>query len=282
MRCGYYYPKAMTINDILNTSKTNLKHLKNTYIVKYKVLQKRKSQGEKINLLTFLQETKVFKKYNQKKTKTTEKKYFNIKLFKKTKKCINKKLATTIVSILGFVMLSLFSSNLIFKESNNIEYLTLNKENQLLITNILKSPKTTASIETKYNEDKNIVEYYFLIVDNLDSYSYKLNPQNISTTLQKEILNSYSNNTIEISSLKNIEITTIFENNDFYFINNKYKINKTLVSKNDSNKIYETTQKQVITNYNHRKKITISIMTAFLSIISSIFYFSTKKVISKK
>lgn len=272
----------MTINDILNTSKTNLKHLKNTYIVKYKVLQKRKSQGEKINLLTFLQETKVFKQYNQKKTKTTEKKYFNIKLLKKTKKCINKKLATTIVSILGFVMLSLFSSNLIFKESNNIEYLTLNKENQLLITNILKSPKTTASIETKYNEDKNIVEYYFLIVDNLDSYSYKLNPQNISTTLQKEILNSYSNNTTEISSLKNIEITTIFENNDFYFINNKYKINKTLVSKNDSNKIYETTQKQVITNYNHRKKITISIMTAFLSIISSIFYFSTKKVISKK
>lgn len=283
------YPKAMIIiKDIFNKGITNLRYLKNTYVIKYKLFQKRKQNGENISLHKSiynivnnkLKSTKLFKNIETKslsffinKSNIKDKKNINLKI-------ISKKTTTKILGITGFIIFSFCTSNVLFKESIKVNYLSMSKENELTISNILKSPKTNTTIQTKYNEETQNVEYSFMVIDTLDSYYYKIKLDEPSTFLKGELLKNIEQKTVDINSLNKININSIVDYKDLYLINNKYKINKELISSNDIKSIEKNIEEKSSYIHNHTKNITITILTISLFTILNLIYLSSKKVIS--
>lgn len=278
-------------NNFFKNTTTNLKYFKNNCVVKYKIIQKRKLNGEKISLVDFLVEIGLIRrkeiknnlqKPNNKEINNSLKKNDSKERENLKKKKINKKLFYTTASITGFIIISFLTGALFFERSHDIRYLKITAENETKILNILKSPKTNTYIKNTYREEQQNVEYFFMVVDNLDSYSYKIRLNDTSNDLRKELLQNNFKNTTSINSLDKINVTSIISYEDSYLINNKYNINKSLLNDNTLNKIENNIKNEAIVNYNNFKNSTITSITIILSILLNSVYFITKKVISKK
>lgn len=280
----------MIKNNFLKDKIINLKYFKNNCVVKYKIIQKKRFNGEKVSLIDFLVEMGFIKKKEIKKeTKKSninklndDTKKYDIKEEKVKNKIINRKIMYNTASIAGFILISFLTGIIFFEKSNDIRYLKLTEENEIKISNILKSPKTSTYIKNTYNEKSENIEYFFLVVDNLDSYSYKIRLNDTSEDLRKELLQNNLKNTTTTNSLEKINATTIIPFEDSYLINNKYNIDKSLLNDSTLDKIENNIKMESINNYNHFKNLTITSITVVLSILLNIIYFSTKKIISKK
>lgn len=280
----------MIKNNFLKDKIINLKYFKNNCVVKYKIIQKKRFNGEKVSLIDFLVEMGFIKKKEIKKeTKKSninkpndDTKKYDIKEEKVKNKIINRKIMYNTASIAGFILISFLTGIIFFEKSNDIRYLKLTEENEIKILNILKSPKTSTYIKNTYNEKSENIEYFFLVVDNLDSYSYKIRLNDTSEDLRKELLQNNLKNTTTTNSLEKINATTIIPFEDSYLINNKYNIDKSLLNDSTLDKIENNIKMESINNYNHFKNLTITSITVVLSILLNIIYFSTKKIISKK
>lgn len=280
----------MIKNNFLKDKIINLKYFKNNCVVKYKIIQKKRFNGEKVSLIDFLVEMGFIKKKEIKKeTKKSninkpndDTKKYDIKEEKVKNKIINRKIIYNTASIAGFILISFLTGIIFFEKSNDIRYLKLTEENEIKISNILKSPKTSTYIKNTYNEKSENIEYFFLVVDNLDSYSYKIRLNDTSEDLRKELLQNNLKNTTTTNSLEKINATTIIPFEDSYLINNKYNIDKSLLNDSTLDKIENNIKMESINNYNHFKNLTITSITVVLSILLNIIYFSTKKIISKK
>lgn len=279
----------MVKNNFLKNTIINLKYFKNNCVVKYKIIQKRKLNGEKISLIEFFIEMGFLKR---KEIKSDSRKSSRDKLNKKIKeneekekiinKKINKKSIYNTASVVGFIVTSFLMSFLLFQGSNNLGYLNITEENETKILNILKSPKTNTYIKNTYNEKQQDIEYFFLVVDNLDSYSYKIKLNDVSEDLRKELFQNNFKNTKSTDSLKNVNIETIIPFEDNYLINNKYNIEKTNLNFNTLDRIENNIKVESAINYKNFKNTTIASITILLSILLNLIYFSIKKVISKK
>lgn len=282
----------MVGNNFFKNKIINLKYFKNNCVVKYKILKKRKLNGEKISLLNFFVEMGFIKKKEIKKNskkspvnnlnKSTNEKNLKEKDTSQKSKIITKKSIYTTTSIVGFIIISFLSGVMFFEKGNDIGYLKITEENEIKISNILKSPKTSTYIKNTYNEKQQNVEYFFVVVDNLDSYSYKIKLNDVSNDLKNELLQSNLKNTTPIESLSKINPSTIIPFEDTYLINNKYNIEKTKLDSKLLNKIENNIKTESIAEYNKFKNLTIASITVVLSILSSLLYLSIKKVISKK
>lgn len=280
----------MKKNNFLKTNLTAIKYFKNNCIVKYKIMKNKKLNGQKVSLIDFFIEIGILK---ENKTKDNKKSMPNKKNNTPSKvntkeerivknKVQNKKIISNLISVLSFIIVSCLISCVFFEESDTVNYLKLTAENETKILNILKSPKTTISVRNTYNNKTDSVDYFFLVVDNLDSYSYKIKLNDATTDLKKELFQNNLKNTTNINTLQNINVNTVVPFENTYLINNKYNINKSLVDKNTLNKIENNIKIDSITNYNNLKYLTISIMTIIISLLLNIIYFNIKKVISKK
>ena len=265
----------MIKNNFLKDKIINLKYFKNNCVVKYKIIQKKRFNGEKVSLIDFLVEMGFIKKKEIKKeTKKSninklndDTKKYDIKEEKVKNKIINRKIMYNTASITGFILISFLTGIIFFEKSDDIRYLKLTEENEIKISNILKSPKTSTYIKNTYNEKSENIEYFFLVVDNLDSYSYKIRLNDTSEDLRKELLQNNLKNTTTTNSLEKINATTIIPFEDSYLINNKYNIDKSLLNDSTLDKIENNIKMESINNYNHFKNLTITSITVVLSIL---------------
>lgn len=267
-----------------------IKYFKNDCIVKYRIIKKRKKNGENVGLKDFLIEIGLIearkndkiKNYPNMNKKSVEKKQKDAKITASTYVLGKDTIATILVStaiILGSFIISRES----FYRTSQIQFYNITQENESRIMNILKSPKTQANIEiANINNDANQFEYYFNVIDRLDAYSYKIRLNNISKELKHELLQNNYNNAREIKSLKNITPKTIVNHNDYYLINNKYKIEEDKISKSALENIEKNIKQDNIIQFNNYKNLKISTSTLILAIILNSSYILIKKVISKK
>lgn len=277
-------------SDFFKNKLTDIKHFKNNCIVKYKMIKNKKTNGQKVSLIDFFIEIGILKKKKINNNKNQINSSFTINSKKEeekinTKKLSLKKLKKLIIntsSVFGFILVSFLISCIFFEESNTINYLKLTNENETKILNTLKSPKTNICIKNTYNKKTDTVDYYFLVVDNLDSYSYKIKLNDTYQDLHNELFQGNLKNTKNIQSLNKITINTVVSYENLYLINNKYNIDKSLINNNTLNKIENQIKANSITKYNNIRNLTVSITTIILTLLFNFFYFNIKKVISKK
>lgn len=275
----------MIKNNILSKYIQNLKYIKNNFIIKCNVIKKKKKNGEKITILDILNEFKFIdsKKYikNTSHNNSGSLKEKN----KKSKSDSNVKLKIMLKNTLiasTLVVVSLGFSFFIFEQTDVMSFIKITEESENKILNVLKSPKTNVYIKSFYIKDIDDIDYYANVVDNLDSYSYRIKLDDVSDDLKNELLLNNYKNTSSIKTLNDIELSSIIEYNDKYLISNKYNIDKNKIDKHNLEMLNSNIKIQTINNFNNLKALIISSITLILSIVSNILYFYTKKVISKK
>lgn len=284
----------MIKNNFFKNVIMQIKYFKNNCIVKYKIIKKRKKNGENLGLKDFLIEIGLINAKNNDRIQKYPKNKSNVNKrtlernqkdnkTKDTKHIFNKDTITTVLVSSALIIGSFAISREIFYNTSQIQFYNITQENENRILNILKSPKTRANIEiANINNDTKQFEYYFNVVDRLDAYSYKIRLNNISKELKNELLQNNYNNSKEIVSLKDITPKTIVLHNDYYLINNKYKIEEDKVSKSTLENIEKNIKQDNITQFNNHKNFKISTVTLILALILNSFYILIKKVISKK
>lgn len=275
----------MIKNNILSKYIQNLKYIKNNFIIKCNVIKKKKKNGEKITILDILNEFKFIdsKKYikNTSHNNSGSLKEKN----KKSKSDSNVKLKIMLKNTLialTLVVVSLGFSFFIFEQADVISFIKITEESENKILNVLKSPKTNVYIKSFYIKDIDDIDYYANVVDNLDSYSYRIKLDDVSDDLKNELLLNNYKNTSSIKTLNDIELSSIIEYNDKYLISNKYNIDKNKIDKHNLEMLNSNIKIQTINSFNNLKALIISSITLILSVVSNILYFYTKKVISKK
>lgn len=275
----------MIKNNILSKYIQNLKYIKNNFIIKCNVIKKKKKNGEKITILDILNEFKFIdsKKYikNTSHNNSGSLKEKN----KKSKSDSNVKLKIMLKNTLiasTLVVVSLGFSFFIFEQTDVMSFIKITEESENKILNVLKSPKTNVYIKSFYIKDIDDIDYYANVVDNLDSYSYRIKLDDVSDDLKNELLLNNYKNTSSIKTLNDIELSSIIEYNDKYLISNKYNIDKNKIDKHNLEMLNSNIKIQTINSFNNLKALIISSITLILSIVSNILYFYTKKVISKK
>lgn len=275
----------MIKNNILTSTLQKLKYAKNTFFIKCRIIKKKKFNGEKVSLKDLLIEFGIIKKNKLVKNGLSSR--IIIKDDTEPKKhepffSKHKKVLINISSSVGLILVSFLFANIISSQSINMNFIKNTEENEAKILNILKSPKTESYIQPFYNQKTNEVDYTILLVDNLDSYSYRLNLRDISIDLKNQVLQHNQNNTKKIESLDKITPTLIVEYDNKYLINNKYNIDKSLVKENDFKEIEKDIKIQLINKSVKVKNSISTYITIILSIVSNMTYFIIKKVISKK
>lgn len=273
-----------------------IKYIKNSLIIKYKILKNKKKNGYNVSLSDFLN---IFKTNNIK-TNTTKSRFKSQKknkVYNKSSKSNesnkvknrpkhnfkHEDILPLICSTALIVSVSYFSSLQAFKISNNISYYNITEENESKIVSMLKSPKTKVFTNKVCIEkdDKIEVEYYFDIVDSLDSYLYKIKINDLTEEIKEEILKSSYFNTKNIKDIAQVNAHTIIEYNNSYIINNSYNIDKNIVSNRTIQSMKTSSEQVFINEYLNNKKFYTSITTIILSIISSILLICIKKIIYK-
>lgn len=285
----------MIKNSFLKNITINLKYFKNNCVIKYKIVKNKKKKGENITFKDYLIEIGILKKnskankkpivyYNNSIENSNKKTKINENVAEYKEYLINKKTLVTLAISIMIVIISFLSSTLIFNKSNEIKFFNITAENEAKISNVLKSPKTQTYINTVYIEEKNKsqIKYYFNTIDKLDSYSYKIDFNNISDDLKNELLQNNYKLTKEINSLDKIVPQSIVLHEDYYLINNKYRIAKEFISDKTLNTIEKNIEILKISQYNNTKINNIAFLTIIISVILNLIYFSIKRVISTK
>ena len=279
----------MNKDNIFSRYIKKLKYIKNDFVIKLNVIKKKRRKGEKVSIKDILIELKLIKpkkhtKANSNIVKKSNSKNKNIKNSKepknntdKSKKSLYKVLTST-----SLIAVSFLFSLIMFYQGSDIKFYRLTEDNESKILNILKSPKTETYIKSYYDAKNEEVECFVNIVDNLDSYSYRIKFDSMSDELKNEILLDCYKETSQIDSISDLSATSIVEYKNKLLINNNYNIDKGKVSQSDLEKMNESINAYAINNFENSKAIIISSMTASLSLISNLLYFVIKKVISKK
>lgn len=275
----------------------NINSKKNIFITRIKILKQLKENGNDVNIET------VQKVFNINVIKTKEKKSEkanNIDFLNQSNDNINnrqkkenvKKIKGTdtistakkkliscffILLICGFNILASIS---IFDLNNNIKFNTVNEQFIETISRSIKSPQTDVYLKSKFDEDKNSIIYYYEIIDNLDSYTYKIKNTDVDNELRVKLLENIAIKSKEIKNIEAIKTTdynTIILVGDSYIINNTYKINEKNISGKDINIITSSIKNNNIKYYNDRKiEFTVASFLTF-TIIESFLYFIIKK-----
>ena len=275
----------------------NINSKKNIFITRIKILKQLKENGNDVNIET------VQKVFNINVIKTKEKKSEkanNIDFLNQSNDNINnrqkkenvKKIKGTdtistakkkliscffILLICGFNILASIS---IFDLNNSIKFNTVNEQFIETISRSIKSPQTDVYLKSKFDEDKNSIIYYYEIIDNLDSYTYKIKNTDVDNELRVKLLENIAIKSKEIKNIEAIKTTdynTITLVGDSYIINNTYKINEKNISGKDINIITSSIKNNNIKYYNDRKiEFTVASFLTF-TIIESFLYFIIKK-----
>lgn len=275
----------------------NINSKKNIFITRIKILKQLKKNGNDVNIET------IQKVFNINITKTKEKKSEktnNIDFLNQSNENINnrqkkenvKKIKDTdvinttkkkltfcffILLICGF---NILASITIFDLNNNIKFNTINEQFIETISRSIKSPQTDVYLKSKFDKNKNSIIYYYEIIDNLDSYTYKIKNTDVDNELRVKLLENIATKSKEIKNIEAIKTTdynTITLVGDSYIINNTYKINEKNISGKDINIITSSIKNNNIKYYNDRKiEFTVASFLTF-TIIESFLYFIIKK-----
>lgn len=279
----------MNKDNIFSKYIKKLKYIKNDFIIKLNVIKKKKRKGKKVSIKDILIELKIIKPKNHTKNnpnieKKSNSKKKNTENSKKPKNDIDKskKLLYKILASSSLIVVSFFFSLIVFHQGSDIQFYKLTEDNESKILNILKSPKTETYIKSYYDDKNEEVEYFVNIIDNLDSYSYRIKFDSMSDELKNEVLLDCYKETSEIKSISDLSPTSMVEYKNKLLINNNYNIDKSNISQSDLEKISENINVYAINNFENSKAIIISFMTVSLSLLSNLLYFGIKKVISKK
>lgn len=275
----------------------NINSKKNIFITRIKILKQLKKNGNDVNIETI---QKVFNinitKTKEKKSKKTNnidflnqsneninnrQKKENVKKIKDTD-VINttKKKLTFCFFILLICGFNILASITIFDLNNNIKFNTINEQFIETISRSIKSPQTDVYLKSKFDKNKNSIIYYYEIIDNLDSYTYKIKNTDVDNELRVKLLENIATKSKEIKNIEAIKTTdynTITLVGDSYIINNTYKINEKNISGKDINIITSSIKNNNIKYYNDRKiEFTVASFLTF-TIIESFLYFIIKK-----
>lgn len=291
----------MDINDVKKSPMKkfidNINSKKNIFITRIKILKQLKKNGNDVNIETI---QKVFNinitKTKEKKSKKTNnidflnqsneninnrQKKENVKKIKDTD-VINttKKKLTFCFFILLICGFNILASITIFDLNNNIKFNTINEQFIETISRSIKSPQTDVYLKSKFDKNKNSIIYYYEIIDNLDSYTYKIKNTDVDNELRVKLLENIATKSKEIKNIEAIKTTdynTITLVGDSYIINNTYKINEKNISGKDINIITSSIKNNNIKYYNDRKiEFTVASFLTF-TIIESFLYFIIKK-----
>lgn len=279
----------MNKDNIFSRYIKKFKYIKNDFVIKLNVLKKKKRKGEKISFKDILIELKIIDPKKQAKNnssigKKSNPNKKNAKSSKEPKNNINKSKKTLykLLTSASLIAVSFLFSLIMFHQGSDIKFYRLTEDNESKILNILKSPKTEAYIKSYYDAKNEDVDYFVNIVDNLDSYSYRIKFDSMSDELKNEILLDCYKGTSKIESINDLSATSMIEYKNKLLINNDYNIDISKVNETDLEKMNQNINMYAINNFENSKAIIISSMTASLSLISNLLYFGIKKVISKK
>lgn len=275
----------------------NINSKKNIFITRIKILKQLKKNGNDVNIET------IQKVFNINITKTKEKKSEktnNIDFLNQSNENINnrqkkenvkkikdieminntKKKLTFCFFILLICGFNILASITIFDLNNNIKFNTINEQFIETISRSIKSPQTDVYLKSKFDKNKNSIIYYYEIIDNLDSYTYKIKNTDVDNELRVKLLENIATKSKEIKNIEAIKTTdynTITLVGDSYIINNTYKINEKNISGKDINIITSSIKNNNIKYYNDRKiEFTVASFLTF-TIIESFLYFIIKK-----
>ena len=291
----------MDINDVKKSPMKkfidNINSKKNIFITRIKILKQLKKNGNDVNIET------IQKVFNINITKTKEKKSEktnNIDFLNQSNENINnrqkkenvkkikdieminttKKKLTFCFFILLICGFNILASITIFDLNNNIKFNTINEQFIETISRSIKSPQTDVYLKSKFDKNKNSIIYYYEIIDNLDSYTYKIKNTDVDNELRVKLLENIATKSKEIKNIEAIKTTdynTITLVGDSYIINNTYKINEKNISGKDINIITSSIKNNNIKYYNDRKiEFTVASFLTF-TIIESFLYFIIKK-----
>ena len=273
----------------------NINSKKNIFITRLRILKQLKENGNEVNIETV---QKVFNIHIIKSKPKENKKTSNIDFLNhntndtkneksKTKpvketdtiETIKKKFISCF-SILLILVFNILVSMGIFDLSSNIKFNTVNEQFTETISRSIKSPQTEVYLKSKFDEDKNSIIYYYEIIDNLDSYTYKIKNTDVNNELRIQLLENIANKSKKVKDIKSIKTTdfnTITFVGDSYIINNKYKINEKNINGKDISMITTSIKNNNIKNHNDRKiEFTASLCLTFV-ILEGCLYLVIKK-----
>lgn len=279
-----------------------LKGKKNIFITKLKILKQLKENGHKTNLETI---EKVFNiNIKNKKVNNSNNSEHTIDFGIDTnteiidnknqakKKNVNKSnsfkpKSHSVLSIIFLLIFNIYTPLLTFDIVDNTNFNAMTEQFTEIISRSIKSPQTEIYLKSKFESDNNSIIYYYEIIDNLDSYIYKIKNTEIDNELRIKLLENIALKTKEISNLANIKTTdynSISLVGDYYIINNKYKINENNLNGKDINLITCNIKNNNINNYNKNRIeflvsafITLSIIEGFIFIFID-KYKKTRKI----
>lgn len=256
----------------------NINKYKNIFLSKIKILKNQKEYTGKMDISTI---KKVFN------IKSKDKKNKNEKIDsiskkdkpKEEKNKVNKIEIINIFIIIGMLLLNSFASVTLFKINDNAKFNRVNEQLTSIIYRSIKSPNTEVFLKSKYDKNTNSLNYYYQVVDKLDSYTYNLSNKDIDNDLKLKLLNNIVLNSKEVNNIKNInakyESITLVDN--YYIINSKYKIKKENISDNEIKLIAENIKNKKIQSYNTNKIITIVSTFALCTLFELLLISSTTK-----
>lgn len=279
-----------------------LKRNKNIFITRIKILKQLKKNGNDVNIETI---EKVFninitKNKNKKTNNTNSHEYkldlgtdsdINIKNKNKNKnknsnhKSTNNSNTSNSKNNYIWVIILLFIFNtgvslISFDFVNDIKFNNMTEQFTEIISRSIKSPQTEVYLKSKFDNYNSSIVYYYEVIDNLDSYTYKIRNTDVNDELRIKLLENIALKTKEIKTLTNIEsknYNSITLVGDYYVINNKYKIKEDSLNGKDINLITSSIKQNNIDNYN-KNKIQYTISTFItLAILESFVLLSLNK-----
>jgi Rps23 Pro-64 3,4-dihydroxylase Tpa1-like proline 4-hydroxylase len=222
---------------------------------------------------TSAENNETIKETENKSTTSTESKGFKFKFPVKSKgkhsiknkkkyKKENKLTLKDVLKKLYILAISgLISFGLSFVGFIKYDTITFNEVNERFsetISRSIKSPQTELYLKSKYDTKSDATIYYYEIIDNLDSYTYYIRNMDVNDSLRIDLLEKIASNSKTIQSIGNIntgEFNTIVLVDDYYVLNNKYKIHEDNISGKDISLVTSSIKQNNLNNFYKNKMI---------------------------
>lgn len=267
----------------INIKDTNLASLKEN--IKNKLNIKTKSAPEPTFVLDFGSNinanTSNTKAKEDDNTENTEKKKLSINFSIPEVNLKNNK----IVIISTIILFNIITSFVSFNISSTIKFNHVNEQFMETISRSIKSPQTDIALKSKFDSKTDSIVFYYEVNDKLDSYTYKIKNVDVDETLRVKLLESIASKTKEVKSLASINTTSynsITLVDDYYIINNKYRINEENLSGKDIKTITESIKSNNINEFNTNKTEFIISLFLTLGILEGFAFYNIRKIKNKK
>lgn len=287
-------------NNPANKKAVNINKSKTSFSTKIRILKSFKEKGQEVNLNTYIKifelekyEDFIYKiaSFKDTKNRIKEDKTFNIKKqFQKTKNDNNKKdklqnkeekllekkkYSNTLLITAMSALVSIAMSFVLFSFCNDIKFTKLDEDNLNIILRSLKSPQTETFLKSRFDEKRNSIIYYYKVNDMLDSYTYEVSNQEVNEKLRSELLKSSVSDAKTIKSINTLNpdtFNTIVLHEDYYVINNKYKIHEKNITGEQISSITNHIKENNIKNH---KNLKFKFIGGFSVALTLIITFST-------